>query len=301
MLFRASLVCMVASLVCAPLATALPTERARSDMALTARDDTQCPAGKAFYVCALNNFRGCCSVDPCALKEGCPDKTGGTTPPPVSCPETGTTNPPGVSCTDPGTKNPEKPKDTTKNETKPPSNSCPAPETDTNPNPPKKPTDEPTDKPSTSPKKNPTCPPSGKKTKLFQPLTQTLIPNSSPVPTTNFNVSKTATTDQQQLISWKLPATAKSCIIGWAVPLKRNFKAGGNASVDVYVGSDKNNNKRVGNANFAFWPERDEARSNLVAVVECKEDMLFRLKMEHEDSVFLEQNEETGWWVEYEC
>ncbi|KAK1147893.1 hypothetical protein N8T08_000408 [Aspergillus melleus] len=264
MLFRASLVCMVASLVCAPLATALPTERARSDMTLTARDDTQCPAGKAFYVCALNNFRGCCSVDPCALKEGCPDYKGG---------------------------------DSTKNETKPPNNSCPAPETDTNPKTPKKPTDEPT----SPPKKAPTCPPSGKKTKLFQPLTQTLIPNSSPVTTSNFNVSKTATTDQQQLISWKLPATAKSCIIGWAVPLKRNFKAGVNALVNVYVGSDKNNNKRVGNANFAFWPERDEARSNLVAVVECKEDMLFRLKMEHEDSVFLEQNGETGWWVEYEC
>ena len=44
---------------------------------LTPRDDTQCAPGTQFYVCNLNNFRGCCSVDPCALTEGCPDNQSG--------------------------------------------------------------------------------------------------------------------------------------------------------------------------------------------------------------------------------
>ncbi|KAF0330481.1 hypothetical protein GQ607_002360 [Colletotrichum asianum] len=33
---------------------------------------TACPGGSAFYVCSSNNFRGCCSQDPCALPS-CPD------------------------------------------------------------------------------------------------------------------------------------------------------------------------------------------------------------------------------------
>ncbi|PLB35978.1 uncharacterized protein BDW47DRAFT_109549 [Aspergillus candidus] len=52
------------------VATALP---AYSGSSLSARDDTQCPVGTAYYVCYINDFRGCCSVDPCAMKEGCPD------------------------------------------------------------------------------------------------------------------------------------------------------------------------------------------------------------------------------------
>lgn len=47
-----------------PAATALPQ--------LFARQSTDCSSG-AFYRCALNDFAGCCSVDPCALDDGCPD------------------------------------------------------------------------------------------------------------------------------------------------------------------------------------------------------------------------------------
>ncbi|KAI9040747.1 uncharacterized protein KD926_007689 [Aspergillus affinis] len=264
MLFRTSLLCIAASLVCAPLAAALPTE-ARSDMTLTPRDGTQCAAGTKFYVCSLNDFRGCCSVDPCALKEGCPDNKNGD----------------------------NKPKKPGNN---PPINACPAPNTDSKPKP---------DISSPPPKEAPSCPPPGKKAKIFQPHTETLLEGSSPIPTSNLNVSKTSTTDQQQTIHWTLPANAKACVIGWSIPeqeKRKNFQAGSKSSVNVYAGADKNNNKKLGDGNFAFWPEKPAARTNLVAVVECKEDMLFRLQMAHEDaSVFLEQNAETGWWVEYEC
>lgn len=48
----------------APAAMALPQ--------LFARQSTDCSSG-AFYRCSLNNFAGCCSVDPCAMEDGCPD------------------------------------------------------------------------------------------------------------------------------------------------------------------------------------------------------------------------------------
>lgn len=33
--------------------------------------DTECPENTRFYVCALNNYRGCCSTDPCNSAHGC--------------------------------------------------------------------------------------------------------------------------------------------------------------------------------------------------------------------------------------
>ncbi|KAI3331245.1 hypothetical protein F4824DRAFT_504270 [Ustulina deusta] len=35
--------------------------------------DDSCPIGTLFYVCQLNGFRGCCSVDPCSTTDSCPD------------------------------------------------------------------------------------------------------------------------------------------------------------------------------------------------------------------------------------
>ncbi|KAI0163874.1 hypothetical protein GGR57DRAFT_451706 [Xylariaceae sp. FL1272] len=32
-----------------------------------------CPRETLFYVCQLNSFRGCCSIDPCSRTDGCPD------------------------------------------------------------------------------------------------------------------------------------------------------------------------------------------------------------------------------------
>ncbi|KAK0103215.1 hypothetical protein ONS95_005249 [Cadophora gregata] len=40
--------------------------------------DGTCDAGKVFYNCQVNSFRGCCSVDPCALP-ACPDASSSTT------------------------------------------------------------------------------------------------------------------------------------------------------------------------------------------------------------------------------
>lgn len=35
--------------------------------------DNSCQIGTLFYVCQLNGFYGCCSVDPCSNTDGCPD------------------------------------------------------------------------------------------------------------------------------------------------------------------------------------------------------------------------------------
>lgn len=40
---------------------------------LFARQNTDCSGGSQFYRCSLNNFAGCCSVDPCSMEDGCPD------------------------------------------------------------------------------------------------------------------------------------------------------------------------------------------------------------------------------------
>ena len=40
---------------------------------LSTRDDNQCDAGTNIYTCGSNDFRGCCSVDPCDLPGGCLD------------------------------------------------------------------------------------------------------------------------------------------------------------------------------------------------------------------------------------
>ncbi|KAI9038989.1 uncharacterized protein KD926_010091 [Aspergillus affinis] len=228
MLFRTSALCMAASLIGVPLAAALPTT-ASSGLALSSRDDTQCEAGTAFYACKLNNFRGCCSVDPCALQDGCPDQTDDGSQPPLG-----------------------------------------------------------------------SCPAKGEKTRLFQPQMQTLIlPDTDhPKPAENFDLIKSNTTERQQIASWTLPSEAKDCSVGWSIPEERNFSAGHTARVTVFENED---NERLGSADFSFWPETPGPRSNLVAAVDCKENLSLRLAMVLNDQVFLEQNEETGWWVEYSC
>lgn len=55
-----------------PIAERRPSPAAMTLPQLFARQSTDCSSG-AFYRCALNNFAGCCSVDPCALDDGCPD------------------------------------------------------------------------------------------------------------------------------------------------------------------------------------------------------------------------------------
>lgn len=270
MLFRAPVLLMAAGLL--HLATALPTEQPHSDSTLAPRDSTYCEVNKAFYVCKAKNFRGCCSVDPCTLEGVCPDKARNKNPNQDNSNSNSNSN-------DNDNKKPD-----------PASGTC-----------------KPKPKPST-----PSCPPGGQKRKLFLPKMQTLVAGSPPISTPNFNLSKSDSGETQQRMAWQLPAKAKDCTIGWSVPAERNFKAGRNSLVNVYYAKDNDSKapfyansaedkKALGNANFAFWPETPGKRTNVVSAVQCKEDLAFRLQMVHKDQVFIEQNGETGWWVEYTC
>ncbi|KAB8071153.1 hypothetical protein BDV29DRAFT_179764 [Aspergillus leporis] len=214
MLFRASTVTAILSLL--SLSTALPATPLSST--LYTRDDTQCQAGTAFYVCHINNFRGCCSVDPCALESGCPDTK--TTPP---------------TCTD-------------------------------------------------------------GKAQIYQPTMQTLISGAEPVSTPNFNVSKSATKTWAQSMTFEVPKDAKACELKWSVPAERNFMAGNNALVRVF-----DRQKSLGAADFTNWPGVTGEHHHNVASVECKEELTFRLKLDNESEVFIDQSEEAGWYIQYSC
>lgn len=50
-----------------------PVDGYSAFLLLSPRDDDECEAGKQFYRCGSNGFRGCCSIDPCDL-EDCPDR-----------------------------------------------------------------------------------------------------------------------------------------------------------------------------------------------------------------------------------
>ncbi|KAF7630589.1 hypothetical protein F9C07_11300 [Aspergillus flavus] len=199
------------------LTTALPTTS--YSFPLTTRDDTQCPTGKSFYRCYKNNFRGCCSVDPCDLDDGCPD-----------------------------------------NDT-------------------------------------PTCTPG----KIYQPKMQTyLLPSSDPISTPNLNVSKSATAEWDQTMTFSVPQGAKTCTLNWGVPAERNFKAGNNALVRVWQG-DQVEGESIGAADFTNWPGVEGPHLHTVGTVQCAEEIVLRSRLDKESEVFLEQGAETGWYIDYKC
>ncbi|KAF5861288.1 hypothetical protein ETB97_000404 [Aspergillus alliaceus] len=207
------------------LTTALPTT-------LTTRDDTQCKPGTAFYVCQINNFRGCCSIDPCALESGCPDTT-------------------------------------------------------------------PTPSPSPTPSPTPSCP--AGKSEIYLPKMQTYLSGSeNPVSEQNINLTKSADKEWSQTMTFSVPSGAKSCTLMWGVPEERNFKAGDNALVRVWQGA-KAEGDSIGAADFTNWPGVSGAHEHTVGLAECKEEMVFRARLEKESEVFLEQDGETGWYLHYEC
>ncbi|KAB8259371.1 hypothetical protein BDV32DRAFT_124439 [Aspergillus pseudonomiae] len=143
----------------------------------------------------------------------------------------------------------------------------------------------------------PTCTPG----QIYQPKMQTYISSSGdPISTPNLNVSNTATAKWDQTMTFSLPKGAKSCSLNWGVPAERNFKAGNNALVRVWKG-DNFEGDSVGAADFTNWPGVDGPHTHTVGSVDCAEELVFRAKLVKESEVFLEQNAETGWYVDYKC
>ncbi|RAH46647.1 uncharacterized protein BO95DRAFT_100108 [Aspergillus brunneoviolaceus CBS 621.78] len=237
MFFRQAL---LASTAVWSLSVALPTTDTNVLPSLSPRDDTQCGAGTTFYACYLNHFRGCCSVDPCALEAGCPDNPANnnhhhhysysTENTQISCPASGT--------------------------------------------------------------------------QVFQPQMELIFPTepaASPFPTPDLNLSRSATTQWDQLMTFTLPTEARHCTLGWTIPARRNFTAGSNALVRVLENVAPGNITRIGAADFSYWPQTPGPHEALVGTMDCKEQLQFHLTLEHRDAVYMAQDAQTGWWVRYTC
>lgn len=148
----------------------------------------------------------------------------------------------------------------------------------------------PDDKPST-------CTPG----QIYQPKMQTyLLPSSDSISTPNLNISKSATAEWDQTMTFSGPKDAKTCTLMWGVPAERNFKAGQNALVRVWQG-DKAEGESIGAADFTNWPGVEGPHTHTVGTVKCGEEMVFRARLDKESEVFLEQGAETGWYIDYKC
>lgn len=115
-------------------------------------------------------------------------------------------------------------------------------------------------------------------------------------------------------MTFTVPAGAKSCGVGWQQRAEGKFTAGNNARVDVWEGTNTDQNT-IGSADFTNWPGAGGSQPHTVGPAECKEKMEFTTKlavtveqlknMKHEEDkethVSLEQNGETGWFIEYSC
>lgn len=197
-------------------AVALPT--------LVARDDTQCAPGTTFYVCELNNFQGCCSIDPCALTTGCPDK----------------------------------------------SNSCG---------------------------------PNEGENRVYNPGMR-IVGKDGPQPN-DFHVSKSNDSIQEQTMYFSIPAEAKDCSLRWGVPAadERDFKVEGNGLVDLHLVDEEDNvGEKIGGADFTYWDDDETAQdAHLAGAFECKAEPKFRVTPVNNGDIFIDQNDHTGWYIQYNC
>lgn len=153
----------------------------------------------------------------------------------------------------------------------------------------------------------PTCNTPGKN-KVFQPKMQNIKKGTAPVPEKNIELRKKGDDEQSQLMTFSLPAGAKNCKLGWNIPGKdkREFTATVNGYVQVAV-ADNNGaatDKKIGGADFANWPQdtNPEGRDSNVGAAPCQESLTLRADPEMDDlQIHLVQNEETGWYISYEC
>ncbi|KAF2194490.1 hypothetical protein K469DRAFT_705950 [Zopfia rhizophila CBS 207.26] len=237
-----------------------------------------CPIGTHFYTCFKNGFRGCCSIDPCDLPS-CPS----TQTPPT------TTLIPSVVATSISSV----------------------------------PTTSSTGKPGE-------CTP-GQRVSLYNPTMHTIFREKPDVVvnTTNFfyvTQDEGGKNKRDQVMVFKnIPAGAKDCSLLWAAaPTGTNFgyfKTGLTQVFSVKLDGKKFDEivpevsyekvkpitgERVGGADFTFWPQSTQETDHTVGDAACASEMAFTVDLVggspgQEGSVVIEQDERTGWYIEYAC
>lgn len=226
---------------------------------------TDCPALTPFYACASNGFNGCCSVNPCALA-GCPDPTT-TTPIPNLF-----------------TYAPAAP-------------SSPGPEVQTN-----------------------ECPPG--QHEIHQPQMWTIFsayPNLAGTNGTDVSFSQVSNENsvrQQVAVFSGIPSTAKNCGLQWYHNATSTFIVDNSGLADVFAVKtplptsvtwntiEAGLGQKIGQADFTSWPGFAGNPDHIVASgIECAPEMIFKVGLSGvaAGDVELEQSENSGFYVQYEC
>ncbi|KAJ5180886.1 hypothetical protein N7492_004096 [Penicillium capsulatum] len=146
------------------------------------------------------------------------------------------------------------------------------------------------------------------KIRIYQPAMQTIQDGADPVSATNIDLYRSATEERYQTLTFTLPKKANSCVLGWHIPAERNFQASKNhAVVRIWEGTNS-----LGSSDFAYWPDTPGPRNNTMGPITCEQKVLLTSKLDvtpkqlkHDNQteayVSLVQNEQTGWYVEYDC
>lgn len=240
------------------LSLALPTSEV-----LTDREWKDCPAKTSYYVCANNGFKGCCTVDPCALP-ACPSSDYKS--PPINPNTTAPAPPsnPGPVCA-PGvhklyhtslhTIQPAKPDTEIFSSKNAPlnyfiSNSGPGEEDATS-----------------------------EQVAIFSGIpaaAKFCRINWSVAAERSFTVSGNGLTD--------------ICTLKNPIPEKITYN-----SVQAAAG------EKVGSADFTNWPQVAGVQDHIVGSVDCSSEMAFKLAISNVGEVLLTPTPDTGFYVQYEC
>jgi hypothetical protein len=120
----------------------------------------------------------------------------------------------------------------------------------------------------------------------------------------DFHVSKSGDDLQEQDMYFSLPPTATECSLNWSVPeeAERNFTVSGSGYVRVFVVDRAGNvGKHVGGADFRYWDDDASASNHLSANIDCTTEPIFRVTPDQDGEIFIDQNDHTGWYIQYKC
>jgi hypothetical protein len=163
------------------------------------------------------------------------------------------------------------------------------------------------------------CPAKGHR--QFQPYLRTIgDPSTSP---SRFHISEnTAGNRTEQILTFSnIPGTAANLSLQWAVSEPpRTFTANGSATAEVHLldasvlnlGNLTKNNvdaaaspTTIGQAAFDFWPDSTTQSTHLVSSkrIPPAQEISFRVRLllGMAGDVVIEQNEENGWLLSYDC
>lgn len=173
------------------------------------------------------------------------------------------------------------------------------------------------------------CPPTNETKTIWMPETWNIYPqqpNLSRDEVSGFEVETVngKSVLEQVIVFRGLPKKAKSCTLGWsqADRTDRIFLVDGESALvkvrplsgfpartkpvtyaAVKHFDDPSDEKEL-HPDFTFWDANDDAAPHIAGQVDCAEEMYFRVSLEDptvNSHVYLNSNEENGFWLEFSC